>query len=106
MDPVAQAFFGHFENLHREIEKVLDGLPSEALDWVPVPEQNSIGALAFHAAGAERYWVWQIIGAQNLQRDREAEFHTRGVDAAALKARLAETLAGTRRVMESLSAAD
>ena len=34
--------------LHADIEKVMENLPVEALDWVPGPEMNSIAVLVVH----------------------------------------------------------
>lgn len=106
MEPFYQVYFEHIEGLHREIAKTLDGLDPAALDWAPVAEQNSLTALAVHTAGAERFWISQIIGGEPFARDREAEFRTRGETAADINPLLDETLERSRRVLDGLKAAD
>ncbi|HLE30855.1 MAG TPA: DinB family protein [Anaerolineales bacterium] len=92
--------------LHAEAERALDGLPPEALDWSPAPEINSLGVLAAHLAGAERYWIGDITGRDPSGRVREQEFQARGADAAALKQRLADVLAHSRDILERLTPED
>ncbi len=92
--------------LHAQIEQALEGLSSEALDWSPGPEINSLAVLVTHATGAERYWIGDVVGRKPSGRDREAEFRVHGLDAAALRSRLAQTLEHTRGVLESLSVQD
>jgi hypothetical protein len=65
-----------FAELHTEIEKALDGIPSEALNWVPGPEMNSIAVLVVHLAGAERYWIGVALN-EPSGRDREADDYAR-----------------------------
>jgi uncharacterized damage-inducible protein DinB len=89
--------------LHAEIEQALDGLPPEALDWSPGPDMNSLAVLVVHTTGAERYWIGDVAAGVPSGRDRDAEFRTQGVDAAQLRARLAETLDLSRRFLEGLS---
>jgi len=89
-----------------EIECAIDGLPPSALDWVPGPDMNSLAALAVHVAGAQRYWIGDVVGRDPSGRDRAAEFQVRGLDATALKAHLAESLAHSRGVLEGLALSD
>jgi class 3 adenylate cyclase len=67
---------------------------------------NSLCVLAVHLAGAERYWIGDVVGRDPSGRDRDAELRARGLDAAALKARLADVLAHSRGVLEDLALAD
>lgn len=92
--------------LHTEIERTIEGLPPPALDWVPGPDMNSLGVLAVHVAGAERYWIGDVVGRDPSGRDRAAGFRTRGLDAATLKARLTEALAHSQAVLEGLTLPD
>jgi uncharacterized damage-inducible protein DinB len=93
-------------DLHTGIERTIESLPQEALDWVPGPDMNSLGVLAVHVAGAERYWIGDVIGSDPSRRNRSVEFLIRGLDATALKARLTETLAHSQAVLERLTVAD
>jgi len=79
--------FDHFFELHTEIQKAVDGLPPEALDWVPGLEMNSIAVLVIHLTGAERYWIGVAVN-EPPDRDREVEFRTKGLNADELKAHL------------------
>jgi uncharacterized damage-inducible protein DinB len=84
----------------------LEGLPPEALDWSPGPDVNTIDVLVAHLAGAERYWIGDLVGGEPSQRVREAEFRVRGRDGAALRAQLDQTLAHSRGVLARLSLED
>ena len=67
---------------------------------------NPLGVLTIHVAGAERYWIGDVVGKDPSGRDRDAEFRTRGLDADTLISHLAETLDHSWRVLEDLSLAD
>ena len=89
--------------LHSDMVRAIAGLPNEALDWSPGAEMNSLAVLAVHAAGAERFWIGDMVGQASSGRDRGAEFHALGWDEARLIARLDDVLAHSRNVMEHLS---
>ncbi len=101
-----QQFLAHLEGMHAEIGQVISGLPRPALDWSPGPEMNSLAVLVVHLTGAERYWIGDVIAAVPSGRDREAEFHVHSLDAAALQARLDDSLAYVRSVLDQLSLED
>ncbi len=102
MQPFAEDFLNILAALHAEIERAVEGLPAEALDWVPGPGINALGVLLAHVAGAERYWLGDVIAAEPSNRDRAAEFRTSGVDLAVLQDRLAASLAYARGVLDRL----
>ncbi len=106
MDLYFNDYYDHLQRLHAEIEQVLDGLPQGALDWVPGEGMNSLGVLAYHVAGAERFWIGDIVAGEPSGRDREAEFRTYGLDAELLKERLSASLSYSRGVLEGLSLND
>lgn len=95
-----------FRELHTEVVKALDELPPEAMDWSPGPEMNSISVLVMHFTGAERYYVGDVACGDPSFRDREAEFRTKGMDAAALKQRIADLDAYEATAFESLKVRD
>lgn len=70
---------------HDGFRTVVGGLSTEALDWAPGPETNSIGVLLVHALESERSMCASVAGL-DLPRDREASFRSRAVDAQALRA--------------------
>lgn len=102
----AEAWLRILENLHASIEKAIDGLPQEALDWVPGPEMNSIAVLVAHLAGSTRYLIGDVVAQDPSQRDRAAEFRTQGLDAAALRQRLLAARTYARGVLEKLAPQD
>ena len=95
-----------FRELHAEVVKALDVLPPEAMDWSPGPEMNSLGVLVVHLCGSERYWVGDVVRGDPSFRNREAEFQTKGIDAAALKQRLADLDAYEANALETLKVRD
>lgn len=65
--------------LAREIIVQLEGLSDEELNTpVPLPDANSLAALATHTLGAGQYWSLTLVGGQAIPRDRPAEFRALG----------------------------
>jgi uncharacterized damage-inducible protein DinB len=95
-----------FHELHSEIEKSLDGLPQEALDWQPGAEMNSICVLVVHLTGAERYWIGDVVMGDPSNRNREAEFQAKGLSAEVLKQRLKEVEAYLTAAFENMNLLD
>ena len=102
MHPLYIAYMDRLAELHRSIEKALDGLSPKALDWSPGPGMNSITVLVIHLTGAERFWVGDILAGEPSGRVREAEFEAQGYEPSDLKARLAASRSYTRNVLERL----
>ncbi len=100
------AFYERLQTVHREIAEAIADLPPEALDWVPLPTMNSLTVLVVHVAGAERYWIGDVVGQDPSQRNRPAEFETRGWDTAALQERLEQTLAHSQGILQQLTIED
>jgi uncharacterized damage-inducible protein DinB len=106
MQPFAADFLSSLESQHAEIERAIDGLPQAALDWSPGPDMNTVAVLVVHLTGAERYYLGDVIAGEPSNRDRPAEFQTRGLDANTLKARLQTATDYARRVLEGLTLED
>lgn len=106
MHPFYSDYLERLQDLHAGIRKELSGLPPEALDWSPTPEMNSLGVLVVHLAGAERYWVGDVVMGEPSGRDRAAEFRQRGLDEEALGRKLDESLAYARSALERLGPED
>jgi uncharacterized damage-inducible protein DinB len=96
----------NLQELHTDVEKVLDELPPEALNWSPKEGVNSITALVVHIAGAERFLFGEVLAQEPFARDREAEFRAHDLSAAELKGRLTASRAYVAGVLERLSVAD
>jgi uncharacterized damage-inducible protein DinB len=91
-----------FEAFYGIVEKAVADLPTEALDWKPGPDMNSIGVILAHTAGAWRYWVGDVAGDLPSGRVRADEFKTHGVDATDMMTRLRAALDASREVLGRL----
>jgi len=104
-------YLGRIEDLRRQVGELVADLPTEVLNWRPIEGDdehatNSLAVLAVHVAGAEHFWVAEVIGGYPPSRDRDAEFATQANDASDLLRRLEEVGAETRQVFSSLTEAD
>lgn len=96
----------NLQELHSDMEKALEGLPPEALDWLPKPGMNSITALIIHTTGAERFLFGEIIAGDIANRDRDAEFRAEGLSVGELIQHLADSRTYVTSVLENLTLAD
>jgi uncharacterized damage-inducible protein DinB len=105
-----QTFFTEYLRLlqqsHEEILAALEGLASDALNWSPGREMNSISVLVFHLTGAERYWIGDVAAQDPKERDRDAEFRVRDIEMDVLKKRLQDNVEYARKVLENLTVQD
>jgi len=106
MIPTLQEYLDGLQALHADLRRAIEGLPPEALDWSPGPDFNSIAVLAVHTAGAERYWIGDVVGREPSGRVREAEFQTQGLSAGDLIARLDAALTHSQTVLDALTLFD
>ena len=96
----------NLKELHKDIENALEGLPPEALDWSPKPGVNSITVLVVHLTGSQRFLFGEVIGGQDIHRDRDAEFLAKGLLPEELKKRLSDNLTYITEILEPLTLAD
>jgi uncharacterized damage-inducible protein DinB len=104
-------YLERIEDLRGQVARLLADLPAEALNWRPIEGEdehatNSLAVLATHVAGAEHFWIGEVVGGQPATRDRDAEFATEASDAASLVGLLAQVGAETREVFAALNADD
>jgi uncharacterized damage-inducible protein DinB len=103
-------YLQRIEDLRGQVGNLIADLPADALNWRPIPPleggANSLAVLAAHVAGAEHFWIAEVIGGRPRTRDRDAEFVVQVTDASELVRRLEAVGAETREVWSSLSAAD
>ena len=104
--PALEAYYDRLSKSHAELQKCVAGLPQEALDWSPGADMNSLAVLITHVAGAERYWIGDVVGRDPSNRQREVEFRAHGEDERALIARLEEVLIYSRMILERLTLPD
>ena len=79
MEQFFQDLLQRFDALHGEIKKSIHGLSTEALDWVPAGETNSINVLVTHLAAAEKFWAVDIPLGKASDRERPKEFLVSGL---------------------------
>jgi uncharacterized damage-inducible protein DinB len=99
------------EDLRVQVTDLIAELPAEALNWRPLAAQeeqitNSLAVLAAHVAGAEHFWIGEVVGGLPASRDRESEFATQAQDAAELIRLLEATGTETRQVLAHLKPSD
>jgi uncharacterized damage-inducible protein DinB len=110
-------YLQRIDDLRGQAAGLIAGLSQEALDWHPLPEvapgeervegtTNSLAVLAAHIAGAEHFWIGEIVGGHPPSRDRDAEFEVRDMEAAELVTRLEQAAAETAEVFAALQAED
>jgi len=103
MNAFYENYLGLLHDLHEQIRAAIEGLPQEALDWVPLKDTNAIGAIIVHTAGAERFFLSDIVMQMSSNRDRDAEFRASGLDAATLIGKLTANEDYARTVLETLT---
>lgn len=107
----AAAYLERIEDLREQISSIVQTLPSAALNWRPDEgsddhAMNSIAVLATHTAGAEHFWIGEVVGGLPTTRDRDAEFETVVADTAVLQQRLQTVRTESRTILQSLTQAD
>jgi uncharacterized damage-inducible protein DinB len=90
------------ERIGREVLGELEDLPHEALNRVvPIPEGNTLFAVATHLVGAGEFWVLTLAGGREVDRDRDAEFRASGTYAE-LEVRYSRWMTAVRDVLSTL----
>lgn len=111
MHPEAESYLTLLDDLRGQVRNLISGLSAEALNWRPIAGSeehatNSLAVLATHVAGAERFWIAEVVGGLPPTRDRDAEFQAQASGEDELT-RLLERAAGeTQQVLSTLGAAD
>jgi hypothetical protein len=100
-------YLQRIEDLRGQIGSLISGLPVEALNWRPIAGEdehatNSLAILATHVAGAEHFWIGEVVGDRPPTRDRDAEFATQVSDAGNVVHLLEQVRLETREVFASL----
>src|SRR5881409_1883968 len=67
-----------FEKYLPRIVDCLQLLSEEDIWWRPNEQSNSAGNLVLHLCGNVRQWIVNTMGGGSFQRDRDAEFASRG----------------------------
>lgn len=106
MEPFFADWLNNLQELHTDIEAALEGLPSDALDWSPKPGINSITVLVVHLTGSQRFLFGEVIGGQDIHRDRDAEFRAKGLTSTELGQRLKDNFVYISGELERFILAD
>lgn len=111
MPPEIKQYLERIEDLRSQLVDLVRDLPAEALDWRPLEQgedhaTNSLAVLASHTAGAEHFWIAEVIGGYPKTRQRATEFTARVESARELVDLLERNGPETRTVLSSLSLAD
>lgn len=101
-------YLQRIEDLRGQVSELIADLPAEPLNWRPIEDDatNSLAVLAAHSAGAEHFWIAEVVGGHPSTRDRDAEFTTQATDASELVRLLEDTGAETREVFSALNESD
>jgi uncharacterized damage-inducible protein DinB len=106
-----QSYLQLIEDLRSQVGNLIADLPAEALNWRPLEGSedhatNSLAVLATHVAGAEHFWIAEVIGGRPATRQREAEFAIQATDPAELRRLLERTGVETTEVFSALLPVD
>jgi uncharacterized damage-inducible protein DinB len=104
-------YLQRIEDLRRQVSELIADLPAEALNWRPIEgveehATNSLAVLAAHVAGAEHFWIAEVVGGRPPTRDRDAEFAIQAAAASEMCRLLEKSAAETREVFSALQPAD
>ncbi len=110
MIPELYSYLQMITDLRGQVRGLIADLPVEALNWRPIEAAeeratNSLATLAAHVAGAEHYWIGEVVGGRPATRDRGAEFATEAAAAADLARQLDNVGVETKAVFLTLTAA-
>jgi hypothetical protein len=79
MSNESRAIAQYIERLVADIVKELHDLPDELLNWPwPIPDANTLFAMATHTVGMGEFWVLSLVGGAPSDRNRDAEFRANG----------------------------
>ncbi|MBI5668815.1 MAG: DUF664 domain-containing protein [Chloroflexi bacterium] len=106
MHPFFQDYLDRLAELHLELEKAIDGLSLDALQWTPDPDINSLTVLVVHVTGAERYWIGDVALQLPSNRNRASEFEAEGLNEEALRERLQASRDFAREALDRLRLED
>ncbi len=73
-------FLDCLESMHAKIKWLVASLPQQALDWSLQPGLGSLSMLVSHIAGAERYWVGEVVGREQPIRRTGTQYRVTGTD--------------------------
>ena len=87
-----------------QIRSCLEELTEEQIWWRPNDQSNSVGNLVQHVCGAVLHFLYRGVGGQEYQRDRPAEFASRGASKTELLALFDDTVEKATQTFAALDA--
>jgi uncharacterized damage-inducible protein DinB len=104
-------YLNRLDDLHNQVSVLIAELPAEALNWRPIEGKddhvtNSLAVMAVHIAGAEHFWIAEVVGRRPAMRDRNAEFVVVADTPAELLQLLEKVSQETKEVLSALSESD
>ena len=60
--------------VYAHLDRAIEGITDEELNWDPSEQSNPIGVLLTHITGAESYWIHKVVGGKEVERVRSEEF--------------------------------
>ena len=107
MGSESAAYIELLNALRTEVKDLIEGMGPDQLNWAPLDDDtNSPGVLVAHIAGSESFWVHQVVGGMDVNRDRDAEFAMRASNAADLQGHLDRIGETSSHVLMPLSGDD
>jgi uncharacterized damage-inducible protein DinB len=108
MLPEIEHYLERIEDLRGQIMDLIRPLPVDALNWRPLEvtadhATNSLAVMATHVAGAEHFWIGEVVGRLPQTRQRETEFLVQEATAAQLLDRLYSAGRETREILATLT---
>jgi len=108
MNEESANYLDRIEDLRSQVSSLIANLPIEALNWRPIDGKdgqatNSLAVLTAHIAGAEHFWIGEVIGNHPKTRDRDEEFAAIVNNAAELIHLLEKNGPETREVLSTLN---
>lgn len=106
METFFKEYIQRLHDLHHDFVATFEGLPLEALDWIPGQDMNSLCVLVVHTTGSARFWIGDVALGESSNRNRDAEFEARGLSHVALKARFTALEEYAHAAVERLTVSD
>lgn len=103
-----QSYLDHIAHLRRQVGEIIANLSTEVLNWQPIEgvddhATNSLAVLAAHVAGAEHFWITEVVGGRPATRNRSSEFVTKTENGKELLEKLTAVSDETHMVLSSLT---
>ena len=97
-----ESFWGFISSSIEGIIECLDGLVEDDLNWRPLENGNSLYVIATHILGTAEENILGVLCGQSIQRQREAEFASRGTSFESIRSDWRELQERVKRSLDQL----